>query len=252
MRSEELSPFNSQIRPSCQKIWSQSRVTQLWVNLFVAKVNVALHLRYIQLVLQPSSPEFLPEARKCVDQITCGYGAQRSGIGHNAQRVLFHTINLVTSRPKIWNHTLDKIIIGESIAPYARSNWIILNGCCNVTLVAIWYHYKSTIICANTVMTDIWAVLTNFTICTQSLLKPCHRWRLSILLNVFNPSRVSSNNRLSSMHDHPIPHPTRPSAGWSHPPRFSYMRARYAPTNPHENTSSSTLILGRKVTGRRR
>ncbi|EDR05112.1 uncharacterized protein LACBIDRAFT_303434 [Laccaria bicolor S238N-H82] len=71
-----------------------------------------------------------------------------------------------------------------------------------------------------------------------------------VLPNV--PSRVSPSNHLSSMGGHSIPHPARPSAGWSRPPRFPYMRPRHAPTNPHGKTSTGTLILGRKVTGRRR
>jgi hypothetical protein len=73
----------------------------------------------------------------------------------------------------------------------------------------------------------------------------------STAINVFNASRVSPSDHLSSGDDHSIPHPARPSAGWCHPPRFPYMRARNPPTDPHENTSTSTLILGRKITGRR-
>lgn len=54
--------------------------------------------------------------------------------------------------------------------------------------------------------------------------------------NVFNPSRVSPSNHFSSVSDgHSIPDPAIPSAGWSHPLQFSYMRRCQAPTLPHGN-----------------
>jgi len=76
---------------------------------------------------------------------------------------------------------------------------------------------------------QVCAMILEKRICGERLVEKEATLKLSqtfspTLLNVFNPSRVSPSNHLNSVDDHSIPHPARPSAGWSHPPRFAYMR----------------------------
>ena len=71
---------------------------------------------------------------------------------------------------------------------------------------------------------------------------------LKNVLSCVTPAiHASSNNHLSNVDRHPISHSARPIAGWIHPPQFACMFAYHSSMNPHENTSTSTLILQGKL-----